>query len=217
MAPAAPPPGSWIDALVEAPHDRFSFDEHGRITDGTRALGRLTRGADLLHPEVQLVDDELDGGARLRLGRRLLAFSRDLAALLLAPLQTTEALGPAGRGLLYQLEQGLGTVMAEQARGQLGELEPEERAALRRMGLVLGRSVVFAPALLSAESLRLRWVLVAAQLWPGVRLPCPDPTARRLRFDPEVPARLYDALGFPLVGQRPTRADLVDRQARRRR
>jgi len=82
---------------------------------------------------------------------------------------------------------------------------------------VLGRSVVFAPALLSAESLRLRWVLVAAQLWPGVRLPCPDPRSRRLPFDPEVPPRLYDALGFPLIGERPTRADLVDRPARRRR
>jgi ATP-dependent RNA helicase SUPV3L1/SUV3 len=217
IGPAEPPaPGNWIDALVDAPHDRFAVDEQGRITDGTRVLGRLTRGADLLHPEVQLADDELDGGARLRLGRRLLAFSRDLAALLLAPLQTSEALGPAGRGLLYQLEQGLGTVTTAQARGQLAELEPEERAALGRMGLVLGRTVVFAPALLSAPSLRLRWVLVAAQLWPALRLPCPDPRARRLPFDPEIPARLYDALGFPLAGQHPTRADLVDRRRRRR-
>jgi ATP-dependent RNA helicase SUPV3L1/SUV3 len=217
MVPAAAAPGHWVDALVAAPHVRFAFDDQGRITDGTRPLGRLTRGADLLHPEVQLVDDELDGGARLRLGRRLLAFSRDLAAELLAPLQTTEALGPAGRGLLYQLEQGLGTVRVEQARAQLGELLPEERTALRRMGLVLGRTVVFAPALLDAERLRSRWVLVAAQLWPGVRLPRPEPRARRMPFDPDVPPRLYDALGFPLVGERPTRADLVERRPPRRR
>jgi ATP-dependent RNA helicase SUPV3L1/SUV3 len=215
----APPPVSrdhWIEELVEAPHERFTFDDQGRITDGERALGRLTRGADLLRPEVQLVDDELTGGARLRLGRRLLAFSRDLAAGLLAPLQTTEPLGPAGRGLLYQLEQGLGTVRVEQARGQLGELEAEERAALQRMGLVLGRTVLFAPALLSAPSLRLRWALVSAQLWPAVRLPCPDARTRRLRFDPEIPPRLYDALGFPLIAERPTRADLIERSPRHR-
>jgi ATP-dependent RNA helicase SUPV3L1/SUV3 len=217
MAPEPPPPGHWVDELVEAPHDRFTFDDHGRISDGTRPLGRLTRGVDLLRPEVQLADDELDGGARLRLGRRLLAFSRDLTAELLAPLQTTEPLGPAGRGLLYQLEQGLGTVLVEQARGQLGELEPEERAALRRLGLVLGHQVVFAPALLSPERLRLRWVLVAAHLWPAVRLACPDPRSRRLPLEPEIPPRLYDALGFPLLGERPTRADLIEHRARRRR
>jgi ATP-dependent RNA helicase SUPV3L1/SUV3 len=218
MAPAVvAPPVHWVDELVEAPHGRFGFDEQGRITAGARPLGRLTRGADLLRPEVQLIDDELDGGARLRLGRRLLAFSRDLAAELLAPLQTTEPLGPAGRGLLYQLEQGLGTVLVDQAQGQLGELLPEERAALRRMGLVLGRTVIFAPPLLSAASLGLRWVLVAAQLWPAVRLERPDPRARRLSFHPDVPPRLYDALGFPLVGDHPTRADLVERPRRRRR
>jgi hypothetical protein len=77
--------------------------------------------------------------------------------------------------------------------------------------------VVFAPALLAPESLHLRWVLVSAQLWPHLRLPRADARARRLPFDPEVPPRLYDALGFPLVGERPTRSDLVDRGAPRRR
>jgi ATP-dependent RNA helicase SUPV3L1/SUV3 len=217
MAPAGPAPGHWVDQLVEAAHDRFDLDDQGHITSGGRALGRLTRGADLLRPEVQLVDDELDGGARLRLGRRLLAFSRDLVAELLAPLQTTESLGPAGRGLLYQLEQGLGTALVSEARSQLGELEPAERSALRRMGLVLGDSVIHAPALMSPRSLRLRRALVAAQLWPAVRLPTENPRARTLAFDPEIPPRLYAALGFPLVGGRPTRADLADRPPRRRR
>jgi ATP-dependent RNA helicase SUPV3L1/SUV3 len=217
VMPPAPEARPWVDELVEASHDRFDFDEQGRITGGGRPLGRLTRGADLLRPEVQLIDDELDGGARLRLGRRLLAFSRDLVAELLAPLQTTESLGPAGRGLLYQLEQGLGTVLVSDAQSQLAELEPAERAALRRMGLVLGQTVVHAPALASPRSLQLRWALVAAQLWPGVRLAAPEQRVRTLPPDPAVPARLYAALGFPLVDGQPTRADLAERPPRRRR
>src|SRR6185436_17403730 len=50
VMPAAPvlSRDHWIDELVEAPHQRFAFDEQGRITDGTRPLRRLTRGADLL-------------------------------------------------------------------------------------------------------------------------------------------------------------------------
>jgi ATP-dependent RNA helicase SUPV3L1/SUV3 len=214
MAAEAPAPAHWVDELVEAGHDRFDLDDEGRITGGRRPVGRLTRGADLLRPEVQLGDDELDGGARLRLGRRLLAFSRDLVAELLAPLQTTLPLGPAGRGLLYQLEQGLGTVLVSDAQSQLHQLEPDERATLRRMGLVLGQTVVDAPALMSPRSLRLRRALVAAQLWPALRLPPATPRARAMVFDEAIPARLYAALGFPLIGGRPTRADLAERRRR---
>lgn len=215
VLPPAEAPDRWVDRLADAPHDRFEVDEDGRISGEGRALGRLTRGADLLRPEVQLADDELDGGGRLQLGRRLLAFSRDLVAELLAPLQTTESLGPAGRGLLYQLEQGLGTVLVNEAQSQLRELEPAERAALQRMGLTLGRQVVHAPALLAPRALRLRRALVAAHLWPAVRLPPLQPRARTLPPDPAVPARFYAALGFPVIGDRPTRADLVERRRRR--
>src|SRR5215471_5946660 len=63
-----------IEDLIEAPHERFSVDANGRILEGQRVLGRMTRGVDLLRPEVAIaVGDECDDGARLRLTRRLLA------------------------------------------------------------------------------------------------------------------------------------------------
>jgi ATP-dependent RNA helicase SUPV3L1/SUV3 len=219
LAPTEPPPPDhWVEALVEAPHDRFTIDEQGRIADGTRPLARLVRGPDRLRPELLLFDTTLDGGARLRLGRRLLAWSRDLVSELLAPLRAPEAepLGPAGRGLLYQLENGLGTVLASESRLQLRELEPDERGLLRRMGVVLGRAVVYAPALLAPRALRLRWVLCAAQLWPEVRLPAPDAQVRVFEPDPEVPDEIYAALGFPLQGGRAVRADEAERRAAQR-
>jgi ATP-dependent RNA helicase SUPV3L1/SUV3 len=217
IGPPAAAPAHWVETLVDAPHDRFGFDEDGRITDGERPLARLTRGADLLRPEVLLLE-ELDGGARLRLGRRLLAFSRDVVDELLTPLrgEESERLGPAGRGLLYQLEQGLGTTLADDAASQLRDLEPDERARLRRLGIVLGHSVIYAPALLAPAALRLRRILCAAQLWPD-RLEAIPPHARSFPADPAVPARLYTALGFPVRGNRAVRADLVDRARRSRR
>jgi ATP-dependent RNA helicase SUPV3L1/SUV3 len=207
-------PERWVDELVEAPPDRFTVDEEGRLGDGERPLARLARGADLLRPEVLLIEGSLGGlgaGARLRLGRRMLAVSRDLVAELLAPLQTTQPLGPAARGLLYQLEQGLGTALVGEPE-QLDELGPEERSLFRRMGLVPGERVVYLPALLSPRALLLRWALCAAQLWPEVRLSRPSSDARFLERDPEVPAGVYTALGFPLRDGRPVRADLYERR-----
>jgi ATP-dependent RNA helicase SUPV3L1/SUV3 len=209
-------PDEWVEALIEAPHERFSLDEQGRIGDGDRPLARLVRGAELLRPDVQLLPDQLSAGARLRLGRRLLAFSRDLVAELLSPLRPPAPLGHAGRGVLYQLEHGLGTALASEARSQLEELEPEERALLRRMGIVIGPTVIYLPALLSPRALHRRWALCAASLWPELRLALPEPGARGLAADPEVPAPIYTALGFPLSDGWPTRSDLLDLPPRRR-
>jgi ATP-dependent RNA helicase SUPV3L1/SUV3 len=212
---------SWLEALVAAPHERFRADEEGRVFDAAAPaeppLGRLTRGADLLRPEVVLLRDALDGGARLRLGRRLLAWTRDLVEGLLAPVRTPEAerLGPAGRGLLYQLEQTLGTAPAHEARAQLGELEPADRSALGRLGIFLGRFVVYARALLEPEALRVRAALCAARLWPAPRAPLPPPGALAVPQDPAVPEALYAALGFPLFGGHAIRADVAEAVGRR--
>jgi ATP-dependent RNA helicase SUPV3L1/SUV3 len=218
QATSEPASDAWVEALVDAPHARFTLDDDGRISDGARPLARLTRGSDLLHPEV-LVQAPLEAGARLRLGRRLLAYSRDLVAGLLAPLRgdEVERLGAAGRGLIYQLEQGLGTLLARDAQSDPQELEPDERAALGRLGVVLGRTAIYAPALLAPRHLHERWALCAAQLWPDHRLSPIDPRSSTFAPDPDVPRAIYTALGFPLVDGRATRCDLADRQRPARR
>jgi ATP-dependent RNA helicase SUPV3L1/SUV3 len=166
------------------------------------------RGSDRLHPEVNLTAT-LGAGARLRLGRRLLAFARDLVAGLLEPLELPDAdrLGPAARGLLYQLQQSLGSVAADSVRDQLAALTGQERRRLREAGLVLGPLAVFHPALLSPEALDQRRALCAAERWPDP-LPVPaDGHPRTLPAHPELPARVYQALGYVLQGPRALRAD----------
>ena len=206
---------AWVEALIDAPHESFRVDAEGKLfaIAGDRALGRLVRGADRLHPEIS-VSAALAPGARLRLGRRLLAFARDLVTELLAPLQGVAggALGPAGRGLVYQLERNLGTVAAPPVRDQVRSLGGGERRALERAGVVFGRLVLFVPALLAPAAMRARRALCAAELWPD-RLALPeDPAAPALPVVREIPARIYEALGYPLVGAAPTalRADLLE-------
>ncbi|HXI56192.1 MAG TPA: helicase-related protein, partial [Polyangia bacterium] len=105
--PGAADGGAWVEPLVDAPHARFRVQGDGRILVDDRVVGRLVRGAGRLHPEAVVIPP-MPGGARLRLGRRLLAFARDLVAELLAPLPAAdETLEPAARGIVYQLHQNL--------------------------------------------------------------------------------------------------------------
>jgi ATP-dependent RNA helicase SUPV3L1/SUV3 len=213
-----PAADAWVTPLIDAPHEGFRVLGDGRIFAGEQALGRLVRGADRLHPEVA-VTATLGAGARLQLGRRLRAFARDLVAELVAPLQLREApqLGPAARGLLYQLERSLGSVSAASTREQVRDLTRGERRLLGSHGIVVGRLAVFAPPLLAPRALIERSALCAAELWPQ-RLPLPGPSADVatlcLPVVPEIQARLYQALGYLPMGGLCVRADELERIGR---
>jgi ATP-dependent RNA helicase SUPV3L1/SUV3 len=198
----------WIDGLIDATHERFHIDDAGRILDDGEVLARLVPGVDRLRPEITLLLNDLGAGQRLRLHRRLLAFTRDWVAQLLAPLRDERlaGLGPAGRGLLYQLEQGLGTVLVAHAGEQVRDLGPGDRSALARAGVRVGRQVVFASALLNPAALRDRALLCQAEI--GRRIERVD--AASFLPHAEVSDASYAAMGFPVIGGRAIRADLVD-------
>jgi ATP-dependent RNA helicase SUPV3L1/SUV3 len=200
----------WIDGLVDAAHDRFRLDDTGRILDGDRVLARLAAGVDRLRPEITLLVDDLGAGQRLRLQRRLVAWTRDWVAQLLAPLRDERlaGLGPAGRGLCYQLEQGLGTVLVAHAGEQVRDLEPRDRSALGRAGVRVGRHVVFSVRLLRPEALRERALLCQAEI--GYRLQQPRADAVSFLPSAEVSDAIYAAMGFPVFGGRAIRADVVE-------
>ncbi|MCA9710777.1 MAG: helicase, partial [Myxococcales bacterium] len=144
----------WVQALVDAGVDAFGVDDQGVIVYQQQPVGRLERGAELLHPAVSLVGlHDLGAGARRRIEQRLQAWVRDLVEGLVAPLRQLEGegLGAQARGLLYQLLQGLGTIDRSPAAAQLRALHPADRERLIAGGVVLGEAVVFVPAMLGAR------------------------------------------------------------------
>ena len=207
-------PDRWVEALVSAPHERFSVDAQGRILDGDRALGHLTRGTALLLPEVRLVGlDELGAGARSRILRRLVAFARDLASELLAPLRADGAreLSPAARGVVYQIEQGLGTLAAREAEGQLASLLPRDRELFAQLDIAIGDRIVYVPSLLKRSAVEQRSALAAAFFDGRARPLLPRPGAVSAPAVKGVNLRVYTLIGYPVFSGRAIRADVAER------
>ncbi len=207
---------AWIEEVIAAPHESFTVDAGGSIAWGDRPLGHLARGTALLLPEARLTGlGDLGAGARSRVLRRLLAFARDLVSELLAPLHAPELRGltAAGRGLVYQLEQGLGTALVEHAGEQLAGLSPGDRALLAAQGVTLGARAMYLPALLAPRAVERRAALCAAWFEPRARPRSPRADAASMAVGRGAEGRAWVAIGFPIFATRAIRADVVERVA----
>ena len=221
----------WIEDLAAASHERFEFDEAGGVFDGQAGalgrdgeaarLGRLTRGASLLRPELKLTLEGVSAGQQLRLSRRLLAWSRDLVQEVIGPLreEPDPPWSAAARGLCYELEQHLGSLPALAVQAQLSELSEQDRCALAAHGIRIGREVVY---LIDSLRPRQRWARQALARAFAPRDVSALPAlqdALGLPVQASFDAQWLGWLGFVVRGTRALRADVLDRvgtRARRR-
>ncbi|MEM7154766.1 MAG: helicase-related protein [Myxococcota bacterium] len=203
----------WVQDLVDAEFEAFSVDEGGVVHYQEEIVGRLERGAALLQPSVRLQQlEHLGAGAQRRIERRLQAWARDLVDALLGPLRALEhetTLGAEARGLVYQLEQGLGTIARGDASAQLGGLPAADRERLAAAGIELGRSAVYLPALIRGPTLRRRRALL--QAWTGRSVAIPAQGAVSMPANDDVQTRDYLLLGFVVVAGRVVRVDQLER------
>jgi ATP-dependent RNA helicase SUPV3L1/SUV3 len=208
---AHPNESDTIEDLIDAPHDHFRLDEQARLFAGDRQLGIVTRGADLLRPEVNVVVQDIGAGARSRLTRRLVAWLRDLVSTVLCPASSDPRveLSPAARGLCYQLERHLGTELTHNTRSQLDAISDADRARLQALGVRFGDHVVYVHAGTRAEAIRQRAAFVKA--YYGSALGMPLSAAVSFRPQAGVAASAYLAVGYVVVGGRAIRADVVER------
>ncbi|HEX4340063.1 MAG TPA: helicase-related protein [Polyangiaceae bacterium] len=212
FAPVAPgDEDDFIESLIDAPHSRFRVDDRGKIYDGETPLGRLSRGKDWLTPEVTITLDDVGSGARSRVQRRLVAWTRDLVAEMLGPLrhESLSGLSAVGRGLVYQLERSLGTLTGAPARAAVGALPRQDRRALVRVGLRFGRAVSYLPALHSRDAVTNR-----VALWRVFHGSAPEmPAGASFVIAPGVDRLACTAIGYPAFGPRAVRADVIARLA----
>jgi ATP-dependent RNA helicase SUPV3L1/SUV3 len=211
---AAPPAPHADDLarLADLPHEAFSIDDARFVCAEGRRLAKLTRGRSLVLPELRFEElADVSASVRLRLERRLRAYTRDWVGRLLAPVrELARAEVPGLRAVAYQLEAGLGTALREPLEPSLALLGPAEHARLDELGVHVGRITVSVTALSTpaARSDRARLVYVH-HASPAGAATLPVPPCPRGSLAPET----WLALDAVALGPWVLRTDLAERAA----
>jgi len=203
-----------VAALEKADATTISLDASGTLTWDGVAVARLKAGRTLETPAIApLTDAWVDSVLRDRIKLALESWSNREVATGLAPLTTLEQRtrsGPA-RGLIYRVREGLGDCLRSEAESLIRSLSTQERTDLLKNGLKLGIMRVYAGAMVKPAAVAWRGLLWCLHnRWP---LPAPIPPAGRISIgaDPNVPASFYAAIGYPVVGPRAIRTDILER------
>ena len=200
-----------LEAFVDAAHDAFTLTPDGALRADGRAIAWLARGPKLSLPTVRMAElDDVGAGLRSRLERRSLAFARDVAGRLLAPLDglATSTRAPL-RGLAHVLTAGLGTARVRDVSHLLPEYDERDHELLREQGIVLGVLSAYAKALLDEPMLEVRRLLVLAAHPRPARASTARVAFRATRAD----RTLAHSLGFVVLSDWAVRADVAERIA----
>jgi ATP-dependent RNA helicase SUPV3L1/SUV3 len=198
-----------VRACEEAPDATLGLTHEGQFLWRGGALGRLQPGDSMLAPQVEVLPtDLLTAAQREAIRKRLLAFvEATLRRTLLPLLRVREApLLGAARGLAFTIVEGLGTVPRRDVAEQVRAISGGERQKLSRLGVLFAREVVFLPALLRPESVRVRAALAATRLGRPAG-PWPDGGASLPAAPSHAP--FYSACGYLTCGPRLVRADVL--------
>lgn len=191
------------------------LDDSGRVLWRDDAVGRLSAGDSLLMPRVDVIaGDLLEGDARERVRQRLQSFVRAEIERRLAPLFAARALplGGSGRGIVFQLADGLGSVPTAAVTAQLSSLDPPSRRALGSLGIRFGTETVFVEPMLAAETVAFRALLWAVRHGrPVPPLSSEHGKGKAITVDPALPESYYTAIGRRIVDGLALRLDRLER------
>jgi ATP-dependent RNA helicase SUPV3L1/SUV3 len=204
-----------ISMLQAEPDTAFSFTHDGHVVWRDAPVAKMIKGASLTAPAVKvLTSDLLDADQKNLIEARLHLWLKDLVKDRLGPLLAAQnaPVGGVARGLVYQLGESLGALPRHEANDEIKGLERVDRQALRRLGIHIGRHLVYIPALLRPAAVELSVLLWA--LFEEVDPLGPPPAGRvSLKREKHEPEGWLRAAGFRPAGALFIRADMLERMA----
>ena len=213
-----------LRAFEAEPDDVFALGPDGVLSADNLPVARLAAGPSVLTPLVVPFDEGmLDQAQRERVRARLDRWLKDHIAARLKPLfdlSAAEGLSGPGRGVAFQLVEGLGVLPRTPVAAMVEQLEREDRKALSRLGVRLGVSHLYLTALAKPAAVALRGLLWAVSKGHPLPVPIPPPgrvSVEALRAkegpvkDGGAPPAFWEAIGYPLAGGRALRVDMLDR------
>ncbi len=203
-----------VRAAVCATADDQAFTlVDGRIEWDGAPIAELKHGNTVRRPNIRMLPSEFLGANESRQIRaRLQGWLTALIESRLRPLARLEAaqLSGAGRGLAYELCEGLGAVPRRRLAAQIAALEPAERAKLRRLGVRFGRQTIYLAGLLPPRAVELRRALWAAHHRGAAALPAATDGGITCHVVPSVPAESYLSIGYVVAGPVAVRVDRLE-------
>ncbi len=205
------------DRMYNAPDSEFDLTEQGGLMWGTDAVGKLTKGPDVLSPSVEVfVDDEAGSDIAEKVQRRLAHWLTRRIDMLFEPLlaiKKDETLTGLAKGVGFQIVEALGVIQRQSIANDVKALDQDARGLLRKHGIRFGQFTIFQTALLKPAPTRLR--LVLGSLFDGLgEFPeAPPPGLVTVVADPNMTADYYTKAGYKLAGSRAIRIDMLERLA----
>ncbi len=205
--------GDRVRAFADEPDDAFTAGPDGRVRWRGAAVARLVATDDPLAPRVEaLPSDLLDAPLKERVRRRLASWLEAERQRNFGPLSAAAGAAASGamRGVVFALQQGLGSATRRGMSRAVSTLTTDERRELGRLGVSLGRLNVYFSSLLAPDVLQWRALL------HGLRQPGPLPGplgAPSIAIEPGVAAAAYIACGYQPAGPRAVRVDCLEHLA----
>ena len=208
--------------LAQAADGQFVLSSDDTIRWVGQPVAKLVSGEDRLKPRLRIISDEhLTGAPRDGVQGRLELWLKSHIERVLEPLFRLAAADDVtgiGRGIAYQLIEGVGVLDRQRVSEEIKGLEQPARATLRKYGVRFGAYHIYLPALLKPGPRAL-----ATQLWAlkhGSEVKGLDSVARlassgrtSIVADKEVSSELYRTAGYRVCGARAVRVDILERLA----
>jgi ATP-dependent RNA helicase SUPV3L1/SUV3 len=198
-----------VSAPVQTRLD-WRVEPDGNIFCGERKVAVLRKGESLTKPNVVVTTSD-SGQERSKLHHEALKTTRGTIEGLMRFAHSPDLNSPALRGLCYQLTSNLGVVLRRDTLDVLSELTSTEQAVLNRLGIVVGKHVVYAKELFRQSALSFRIMLVS--LYFESNHPNIDPRRISMRRSATGPGDVQAALalGFLPAGPLWLRCDALER------
>ena len=204
-----------IAVLQAEPDAAFCFEADGKVLWRDHPVAKIVKGSSLLAPAILvLTSDLLDATQKDLIENRLNLWLKDLIKdrLGLMLKASSASLNGVARGLVFQLSESLGALPRHEADSEIKGLEREDRQALRRLGVRIGRHLIYIPTLLRPAAVELSVLLWA--VYEGVEPLGPPPAGRcSLKREKHEPEGWLRAAGFRPAGKLFIRADMLERMA----
>jgi ATP-dependent RNA helicase SUPV3L1/SUV3 len=200
--------------LERAEDAAFALTDDDRIAWNNAPVARLAAGGTFLKPRVAPLDSDLFiSGERERVRDRAAAWLAEEIDRVFPMLGIIQAAGLEGaaRGLAFQLVERLAPIERASVEPLVATLKPEDRKRLAQLGIVIGGAYVFLKGLAKPEPLRLLRALWGAGQDRADPLPLPPPGRVSIAATPGIDPGYFTAIGYPAVGPRAIRVDMLDR------